>query len=198
MRGTPLPEVVAYGLLTALGLLVFVSAFGYGIFDEDGRVEPGLLPMAAGGLLALLSTIELVARLRTHSATPHSSPLTRLGTAPPSTAPAEAVAGPTGVFPPGEVRDEDDIDVLGRTPQQRVRNLWTVFTAVAVTVLLVVPVLGFLAAFGLLVFLIATVVEGRRLLPSAIIAAVAITAVYGIFVGFLSVPLPQGVFERVF
>lgn len=196
VRGTPLAEVVAYGLLTALGALVFVTAFGYGIFDEKGRVEPGLLPMAAGGLLALLSAVELVARLRTGSATPHASPLTRLDSAPPASAPAEAAAGPTGVFPPGEERGEDDVDVLGRTPEQRVRNLWVVFAAVTVTVLLA-PVLGFLVAFGLLVFLIATVVEGRRLVPSAIIAAVAIAAVYGIFAEFLSVPLPQGVLEGV-
>lgn len=79
LRGTPLSEVVAYGLLTALGALVFVSAFSYGILEEDGRAEPGLLPMAAGGLLAVLSAIELVARLRTHRATPHASPLARLG-----------------------------------------------------------------------------------------------------------------------
>lgn len=86
--------------------------------------------------------------------------------------------------------------MLGRTPEQRVRNLWVVFAAVTVTVLLV-PVLGFLVAFGLLVLLIATVVEGRGLLSSAIIAAVAIAAAYGIFVGFLDVPLPQGLLEGV-
>jgi putative tricarboxylic transport membrane protein len=92
----------------------------------------------------------------------------------------------------GEPRQPDsDVDVFGRTEPQRVRQLWTVVVATPVAVLLV-PLLGFLPALGLLVLFIAAVVERRPPLVALAIAAIAVAAGYGVFMEFLDVPLPTG------
>ena len=92
----------------------------------------------------------------------------------------------------GEPREPDSgVDVFGRTETQRVRQLWTVVVATPVVVLLV-PLLGFLPALGLLVLFIAAVVERRPPLAALAIAAVAVAAGYGVFMEFLDVPLPTG------
>ncbi|WP_219412625.1 tripartite tricarboxylate transporter TctB family protein [Pseudonocardia nigra] len=156
-------EVVAFGVLTVLGAAVFASSFGYGLFGEGGRVGPGLLPMVCGLLLALLAGGQLLARLRRRSATP-------------------APERPAG----------EDVDVLGRTAAYRVRQLRTVVVALPVTVLLV-PLIGFLPAFGLLVLFVSAVVERRRPVPALLVTVIAVAVVYGVFGVFLDVPLPTGV-----
>ena len=189
MRGAPVGEVAAYALLTVLGGAVLATSFGYTILFDDGRVAPGFLPMCAGGLLMVLSGVQLGARLR-GSATPHHDPLAAVVS---SAATGETTSG--AATPDGATGEETD--VLGRTVRDRVRNLRVVIAATIVTVLLV-SLLGFLVAFGALVFFISTFVERRRLLPAAGITAVAVAVVYALFVGFLSVPLPMGLFAEVF
>ena len=159
----PAGQAVAFGVLAALGAAVFVTSFGYGILREGGRVGPGLLPMVTGLLLLLLSGVQLLARLWRPS--------------------AAADAPPAGYG--------DGVDVLGRTRAERVRHLRMVVLALPVAVLLV-PLLGFLAAFGLLVLFISAAVERRRV-PVALLATVLAVAVgYGVFAVFLDVPLPTG------
>jgi hypothetical protein len=85
----------------------------------------------------------------------------------------------------------DDVDIFGRTPKERSRQLVIVFAALVVACLLV-PVLGFLGSFFLLSLFISGVVEKRRWIPSLIVSFLAIAVVYGVFVGFLGVPLPTG------
>jgi hypothetical protein len=85
----------------------------------------------------------------------------------------------------------DDVDIFGRTPEQRARQLVIVFVALVVAVLLV-PVLGFLVSFFALSLFISAVVERRGWIPSVVVSFLAVAAVYGLFVGFLEVPLPTG------
>ena len=160
----PAGQAVAFGMLAVLGAAVFASSFGYGILGEGGRVGPGLLPMATGLLLLLLSAAQLLTRLRR---------LRRAGDAP-----ADAPGG-TGT------------DVFGRTETQRVRQLRLVVLALPVAVLLV-PLLGFLVAFGLLVLFVSAVVERRPPLVALLVTALAMACGYGIFAVFLDVPLPTG------
>jgi len=87
---------------------------------------------------------------------------------------------------------DDRVDVLGRTDAQRVRQLWLVVIALPVTVLLV-PLLGFLPTFGLLVLFVSVVVERRPPLVALLVTALAVAAGYGVFAEFLDVPLPTGV-----
>jgi hypothetical protein len=203
--GVAVEQVVVYGLLTALGLGALVMALGYGLFLDDLRVGPGLVPAVVAALILLVGGWELLATLRGHR-TSHDSGLAEIvtaavdapgghvaseGTASPDDGPVELAApGPGGaVAAPGP--GVDDIDIFGRTPQQRARQLLIVFVALVVAVLLV-PVLGFLVSFFVLSLFISAVVERRRWVPSVIVSFLAVAAVYGLFVGFLEVPLPTG------
>jgi putative tricarboxylic transport membrane protein len=85
----------------------------------------------------------------------------------------------------------DQADVRGRTSRQRQQQLWVVFGLVLLALLLL-PVLGFLISFGLLLFVCSYAVERQSLLPSLLVSVVSVAAIYGIFVAFLGVPLPTG------
>jgi hypothetical protein len=222
-RGVSKEQVVVYGLLTAFGLFALILALGYGLFKEEFRVGPGLVPAVVGGLIALIAGWELVATLRGQR-TPHNRGLAAVVAASVGPAPVDAArggapgggtssggsasvdAGPVGtvasaghsVAPddgPGagspERHDENDVDIFGRTPAMRARQLMIVFVALTVTVLLV-PLLGFLVAFFLLSLFISAVVERRTWISSAIVSFVAVVVIYAVFVGFLDVPLPTG------
>jgi uncharacterized membrane protein len=208
-RGIAVEQAVVYGLLTALGLGAFVMALDYGFFLEESRVGPGLVPGVVGGLIALIAGWELIATLRGHR-TPHDRGLAEIVAAaavdtPQTAASTERTAAggvPSGdvpAMPPDDAPTEavdtgpglDDVDIFGRTPKERGRQLMTVFAALIVAVLLV-PLLGFLVSFFLLSLFISAVVERRRWIPSLIVSFLAVAAVYGIFIGFLGVPLPTG------
>jgi hypothetical protein len=210
-RGVAVEQVVVYGLLTALGLGALVMALGYGFFLEESRVGPGLVPGVVGGLILLIAGWELIATLRGHrtshdhglaevvaAATPDTTP----GGASPESAAREGASSGDGTMSPDDGPVElpgsdgggpglDDVDIFGRTPKERGRQLVTVFAALVVACLLV-PVLGFLGSFFLLSLFISGVVEKRRWIPSLIVSFLAVAVVYGVFVGFLGVPLPTG------
>jgi hypothetical protein len=168
----PAARPVAFGVLAVVGAAVFGTSFGYGILGDEGRVGPGLMPMVTGLLLLLLSAGQLLTRvLRSEPDGPGRR--TVLSSEDPG---AGEGAG---------------VDVFGRTEAQRVRHLWTVVVALPVVVLLV-PLVGFLAALGLLVLFVSAVVERRPPLVAIAVTAVAVVAGYGIFAEFLDVPLPTG------
>jgi putative tricarboxylic transport membrane protein len=170
-------QAVAFGVLAVVGAAVFASSFGYGLLGEEGRVGPGLLPMVTGLLLLLLSAGQLLARLRRLRAAESGPGTEESGT-------EEASTDESGT-------DEAGTDVFGRTGAQRVRQLGMVVLAMPVAVLLV-PLLGFLAAFGLLVLFVCAVVEQRPPLVALLVTALAVACGYGVFAVFLDVPLPTG------
>jgi hypothetical protein len=57
-----------------------------------------------------------------------------------------------------------------------------------------VPLLGMVVAFGLLVLVISTWLEHRRLLPALLLSATASVTMHVVFAVVLQVPLPSGVF----
>lgn len=208
-------QVVVYGLLTTLGLFALALALGYGLFKEEFRVGPGLVPAVLGGLIALIAGWELLATLRGQR-TPHDRGLAAVVAASVDAAPGGAPAGGTssdgagvagdrpqhvvatgerrqGTMSPDDapVAENDDVDIFGRTARQRGRQLVTVFVALTMAILLV-PLLGFLFSFFVLSVFISAVVEKRAWLPSAIVSLVAVVLIYAVFVGFLRVPLPTG------
>jgi hypothetical protein len=195
-RGIAVEQAVVYGLLTALGLYAFVVALGYGLFLEEFRVGPGLVPAVVGGLIALVGGWQLVATLRGQR-TSHDKGLAEIvsaaADAPPGGASSEAGL-PGGTLPSGEQAGEGpagDIDIFGRTAAMRGRQLVIVFVALTVAVLLV-PLLGFLFSFFLLSLFISAVVERRSWISSAIVSFAAVAVIYLVFVVFLRVPLPAG------
>jgi putative tricarboxylic transport membrane protein len=165
-------------VLGAIGLYAVVSGFGYQVLQENGEIGPGFLPAVAGGLVALFAAIDLVNKFRR---TPQHDVFDD----------DAALIGDTAAI---TLRDETelvDVDIFGRTQKQRNRMLLAVLGIIIATVALV-PLLGFLISFGLMLIACAVAVERRRWLPSLIVTVVALTATYLIFVVLLRVPLPQG------
>jgi hypothetical protein len=204
-RGIAVEQVVVYGLLTALGLGAFVMALGFGLFLDESRVGPGLVPAVVGGLITLIAGWELIATLRGHR-TGHDHGLAEIvaavdapqgGASSERTAPGGVPSGDAPMMSPDDAPVDvsgtglEDIDIFGRTPKERGRQLVTVFVALVVACLLV-PFLGFLVSFFLLSVFISAIVEKRAWIPSLIVSFLAVAAVYGVFVGFLGVPLPTG------
>lgn len=178
-------EAIAYGFLTALGGYAFINAFDYNIMNEGNRVGPGLMPVVVGGLIMVISAVMLVLTLMGHR-TRHDHGL------------AEVAQSVVNDVPEGAGSDEtddpdDDRDIFGRTPAQRMRQLQMVTVALVVALLLV-PLLGLLGALGLFSLFASIVVERRPWISSVIITAVSIGVVYAVFGVFLEIPLPTGVF----
>lgn len=182
----PVPQLVSFALLAVVGLVFAGTSFGYGVLLEGGRVGPGLLPLVAGGLLAVLGATQFVVlagRLRRARADAGPGPEVRSGL-------------PDAADPVAAGDADPDRDLLGRTAKDRLRNLAVVAASIVVTIALV-PLLGFLLPFGLLMLFISTVVERRRFLPSALTTLVAVAAIYVVFEILLRVPLPLGLFESL-
>jgi putative tricarboxylic transport membrane protein len=181
----PWGEVIAFAVLVLIGIMFVASSFGYGVLQDRGRIGPGFLPLVLGVLLILLSGAQLLGRLRAPVPEPpehhHYYP-----------ARETPVAGAHVMLDrQHEEHPELGVDIMGRTAGFRVRQLWMVVAAIAVTIA-VVPYLGFLLAFAALILFISIVVEGRRIVPALLITLSAIGVVYGVFVAFLNVPLPSG------
>lgn len=176
ITGANLRKAVASLIIALIGIAAVIGGFGYG-FIEDGRIAAGFLPVLVGGAMALFALLDVVGSVRSRE---KESTLLE-------TAQVEAVETLEPVSEP-----ESDLDIYGRTGKQRDRMLLMVIGIILATVLLV-PILGFLVAFALMLIVIAVVVERRRLLPSILVSTVALAAAYGIFVLFLRVPLPTGI-----
>jgi putative tricarboxylic transport membrane protein len=88
---------------------------------------------------------------------------------------------------------ESGTDDFGRTAGQRAWMLRRVFVLLPVTVL-AVPVVGMVCAFGGLVLVISTWLEGRRVLPAVAFSVAVAGGVWVVFAVLLAVPLPTGIF----
>ncbi len=163
--------VLALLVMAGLGIGVAVVAPGYGLDVDGERIGPGFLPLVAGAGLALLSLVQLASHLR-------------------ATTEARRERG-GGKEPAEDPHGEESTDVLGRTAAQRTRNMRLVTIAVVLTVVLI-PFIGFLESFALLLLFVSIVVERRPVLPAVAITLVAVAVVYTIFVVLLDVRLPMG------
>jgi putative tricarboxylic transport membrane protein len=164
-------------VLATVAIAAVVGGLGYGAFGEDGRIGPGFLPVLAGGLVAFFAVIDIVSRLRDARASHAELPI--------DTETIDALEFEAAI-------DEDtDVDIFGRTQKQRNRML-VIVVGILIACLLLVNLVGFLLAFGLMLFVIAVFVEKRKVLSSLLVTAASLAAAYLIFGVFLRVPLPQG------
>lgn len=90
---------------------------------------------------------------------------------------------------------EDVLDDEGGGPEAEgtQRTVAAVFLLTLVAILLT-PLIGFLPAFGLLIFALVRFVEGRGLLLAAGTGVGGVVFAWLVFVLFLKIPLPGGVF----
>ena len=156
-------EVAVFAGLTLLGAGAFLGGLRYGLFTDNDRIGPGMMPAVAGALLCALGAV-LTFRCLTGS------------------------DGGNEVTS----RDQGDgVDILGRTQAERIRHLWIVFCLLLLAIL-AVAVLGFLVAFGAFVLVVSVYVERRGAITSLAIAVGACVVIYLVFELFLHVPLPTG------
>lgn len=163
--------------LALLGVAAAIGGWGYGVTQDNGQVGAGFLPLALGTIMALLAGVDVVTTLLQREP---SRPLDELGTL------AQEVEMVVDT-----VAESPDIDALGRTQRQRNRMLIVVIGLLLVALLLI-PVLGLLISLGLLMVIIATLVERRNLIPSLLVSAVTIGVFHLVFAVLLRLPMPTG------
>ncbi|MFC3999608.1 tripartite tricarboxylate transporter TctB family protein [Nocardiopsis sediminis] len=154
-------QLIAFGVLTGLGGAVAVAAFAYGIWIDEGRVGAGMLPLVVGLILLATCGGLFVSALRRTL--------------------AGKVPAPGGTGP--------GTDARGRSQGERVRNLRIVF-ALTLAMVVALPHIGVLLAFGAYITAVSTLVEKRPWYSSLAIAAAAVAAVHIVFGVLLGVPLP--------
>lgn len=169
-------ETATLAVLGALGVGVALVGSGYGV-SVDQRVGPGFLPLVAGIGLALMCATLLLGRLRGSAAAAGDSDVET----PATSAAAAAAHGANG--------SPNAPDEASAEPRNHPAVL--VFAGLIVTIVLV-PLIGFLESFALLLMFVSVVVERRPVLPALGVTALAVAVIYLVFVQFLSVRLPMG------
>lgn len=170
-------RIAASAVLAAIGAAACVAGYGYGLETEDGTVGAGLLPAATGAVIAVLALVDLAQQLIAARRATAAS-----GTAETSTVEADTAEA---------VTEDDGIDVLGRSPRQRNRNL-AVVVALVFAAALLVPLIGLLLSMGLLILAITIGVERMKPLSAISVTAVALACVWLVFTLGLRVPFPTG------
>jgi len=187
MTGKHTARIAASGVLAALGAAACLGGLGYGLRTEDGTVGSGLLPAATGAIITVLALIDvaqsLVAarRARVTSTTVPEAPVAERALAE-STAAEDTDS---------DAATDDGVDVLGRDPRQRNRNLVIVLALVFAAAALV-PLIGLLLAMGLLILAITIGVERMRPVSAVVVTACALACVWLVFAQGLRVPFPTG------
>ena len=159
------PGFIGAGLLVALGAVFAVGSSGYGLFGSGGRIGPGFVPFATGVLLIAFGGFIGVQAWRSRA------------------------EGASHEFVEDEAREQGA--ETGEEGSNRPVAL--VFGLTLVTILLA-PVIGFLVSFGLLVLALVAFVERQSFLLGLALSVVATALTWLVFVRFLQVPLPQGIF----
>ncbi|MGB3910210.1 MAG: tripartite tricarboxylate transporter TctB family protein [Pseudolysinimonas sp.] len=172
--------LVATSILTLVGVAAAIVGATYGVFGDDGRVGPGFLPTLTASVVAVCGGIDVVFRLRARRRSASADAAVLADEIPP----AEPDATDDAVV--------DDLDIFGRSGRQRTRMLFAVLGIVMVALLLV-PIIGFLPAFAIVLVGCSFFVERRKLLPSLLVSGTALVAAYLIFGVFLRVPLPVSI-----
>ncbi len=162
-----LPDIVGTILLVAIGAAFAVGGSGYGVFAAGGRIGPGFMPFMTGILVAAFGAMVGLEAIR--------RPRHPEGDAPETLA---AIAA-------AETADESESST---------KTVAIVF-AMTLAAILLTTFAGFLPSFGLLVFALVRFVEKGSIISAAALGVGSAAAAWLVFVLFLQIPLPMGVFE---
>lgn len=162
-----LPDIIGTILLVAIGAAFAIGGSGYGVFGEGGRIGPGFMPFMTGILVAVFGAMVGLGAFR-KSRRPEAS-----------TEDSEGYDFPDI----GEADEEAD----------STRTVGVVF-AMTLAAILLTTFAGFLPSFGLLVFALVRFIEKGSMVAAAALGAGSAAAAWLVFVLFLQIPLPMGVF----
>lgn len=156
--------------LLVLGAAVLVGGIGYGVETPEGLVGPGMMPVAAGALMVVAGAWECLKAFRAERSAV-------------AEAPAEADGAATD--------KAAELDVFGRTTQQRNRAVAVVFGVILLAVVLAYAI-GLLLALSLMVVVLLTFVEKKPLWVGLVAGVGAFAFGYLVFGMALNVPLATG------
>lgn len=177
------PDFAGSGLLVVLGAAFMVGSLQFDILKDTGEIGPGFMPLVSGLLLVVFGVMvgmETWWRVR------------------PAGGPDQE--GEASEAEPGDSEIEEDAQPEEDESSQEDRwrySVGPVFGLLAVAIVLI-PVLGFLVSFGLLIFALVRFVEQEKTLYAAVSGAGAVVAAWLIFVHFLEIPLPEGFLGQIF
>lgn len=157
-------DVLGAAVLILAGIGLAFGGMGYGLFAEGGRVGPGLMPFAAGTLLVIFGATVGLETVRRRTHAQRDSDEPQPGRGEPQPA--------------------------GRRPGHSVAMAFGFLLGA----LLLTDVVGFLPAFGVMVVALIVVVERQEPVRAVAISAAAVALSWALFVLFLGVPLPDGIF----
>jgi hypothetical protein len=173
-------DLIGAALLIALGATMAIASIGYELFVEGGRIGPGLMPFTAGLLLIVFGGAVGAESLRSSRHQPHSE---------------SAEGAERKRESASDTEDPPDGD--RHEAQETSWNLVALVFALTLSGILLVPLLGFLAPFALLIFVLVALVERQGWVPGAVLGLTATAITWLIFVRLLQIPLPTGILEAV-
>jgi putative tricarboxylic transport membrane protein len=156
-----------------------IASIGYDLFAEGGRIGPGLMPFTAGLLLIVFGAAVGADSLRSSAHDRHSGAVKKEDHEPER--PADAATQPDG----------DD----GHEAQEISGKTVALVFALTLGAIAFVPLLGFLAPFAVLIFVLVTLVERQGWLRGVVLGIAASAVTWLVFVRLLHIPLPTGTLE---
>jgi hypothetical protein len=175
-------EIVGGLLLTALGVVWAVTSIGYGLIGDGGRLAPGTVPFGAGVILAVCGFAIAVKGTVAGLAPAGDREAENIG---------EAEAVQSAPASPAPVGPQSRVDRLrGKLQGHPVLSVYAMVTAGV----LIMPVVGFSAAFALAIFSILWLVERQRVWLAMAIAVVTAVFGYVLFEVVFNLPLPEPFF----
>lgn len=174
-------DLIGAALLIAVGSTMAIMSLDYDLLGRNGLIRPGFMPFLAGGFMALFGVAVGVSALRQRWAYAKAREIAST-TEPSTSTPAAGESEPV-------VRTEDEAGTDGRFN----KRVAIVFGLTLATIL-AAPVLGFILAFGLLILVLLVVIEREPLWIGVVISGVASFATWLVFVYWLRIPLPSGIF----
>jgi putative tricarboxylic transport membrane protein len=171
-------DLIGAGLLVALGITMAITSVGYDLVAEGGGIGPGLMPFTAAILLIAFGAAVGAESLRS-SHERHSGTAKRDDREPERQ--SDAAAQPDG----------DD----GHEAREISGKTVALVFALTLAAIAFVPLLGFLAPFAVLIFVLVTLVERQGWVRGAVLGVTASAITWLIFVRLLQIPLPTGILE---
>jgi hypothetical protein len=171
-------DLIGSAVLVSLGVVMAILSVDYELVGKRGLIRPGFMPFLAGSLMALFgAAVGLTALRRRRLSVVQERQTAESESLRPAPAAARLEMAPEGA---------------SRVSAQS-RRVMVVFGATLATIL-AAPVIGFVLAFGLLVFVLLAIVEREPLWLGLLISVLASAGTWLIFVYFLRIPLPSGIF----
>lgn len=181
-------DLVGVGLLVALGIALAVGSVQYELFGEEGRIAPGFMPFVAGILLVVFSGM---VGLETWWRRARDSRETTGEREPQADPVAERAAS-------SEATEHSLRERIAETDEDEGSNRSILFVfGLTLVAILLVPVLGFLVSFGLLVVVLVAFVEREGILMGLVLGAGAVLVSWLVFIQLLQIPVPQGIFQPI-